>query len=53
MHSKDDLDYERGYEWWLMTEAKKRNPDIKLYGPGKAERGRGKEKGKREKETSW
>jgi hypothetical protein len=20
------------YEWWLMTEAKKRNPDIKLYG---------------------
>jgi len=20
-----------GYEWWLMTEAKKRNPDILLY----------------------
>ncbi|EGD72245.1 galactocerebrosidase [Salpingoeca rosetta] len=32
MHSKDDLDYKRGYEWWLMTEAKKRNPNIKLYG---------------------
>ena len=28
MHSADDLDYERGYEWWLMSEAKKRNPDI-------------------------
>jgi galactosylceramidase len=24
--------YQRGYEWWLMTEAKKRNPDIVLYG---------------------
>ena len=23
MHSSDDLNYERGYEWWLMTEAKK------------------------------
>lgn len=23
MHSKDDLDLTRGYEWWLMTEAKK------------------------------
>ncbi|XP_065185004.1 galactocerebrosidase-like [Sycon ciliatum] len=32
MHSADDLDYHRGYEWWLMVEAKKRNPDIKLYG---------------------
>ena len=21
-----------GYEWWLMEQAKKRNPDIKLYG---------------------
>ena len=25
-------DYSRGYEWWLMKEAKARNPDIKLYG---------------------
>lgn len=33
MHSADDLDYNRGYEWWLMQEAKQRNPDIKLYGP--------------------
>ena len=32
MHAADDLNYERGYEWWLMVEAKKRNPDILLYG---------------------
>jgi galactosylceramidase len=24
--------FERGYEWWLMKEAKARNPAIKLYG---------------------
>ena len=23
MHAADDLNYHRGYEWWLMTEAKK------------------------------
>ncbi|MFO1531953.1 MAG: family 16 glycoside hydrolase [Kiritimatiellia bacterium] len=23
--------FNRGYEWWLMKEAKKRNPDIKLH----------------------
>ena len=28
----DDLDCDRGYEWWLMREAKKRNPHIKLWG---------------------
>jgi len=32
MHSAGDENYERGYEWWLMKEAKARNPDIKLYG---------------------
>lgn len=32
MHSEDDLDYHRGYEWWLLSEAKKRNPEIKTYG---------------------
>jgi len=32
MHGQGDENYERGYEWWLMKEAKKRNPDIKLYG---------------------
>ncbi|KAK6174597.1 hypothetical protein SNE40_017840 [Patella caerulea] len=31
MHNSWDENYERGYEWWLMVEAKKRNPDIKLY----------------------
>jgi galactosylceramidase len=30
MHSKDDLNFSRGYEWWLMREAKKRNPDLTL-----------------------
>jgi galactosylceramidase len=30
MHTKDDLNYSRGYEWWLMREAKKRNPDLSL-----------------------
>ena len=32
MHNPWDENYERGYEWWLMTEAKRRNPSIKLYG---------------------
>jgi hypothetical protein len=27
-----DRNYHRGYEWWLMQQAKLRNPDIKLYG---------------------
>ncbi|WP_432886915.1 NPCBM/NEW2 domain-containing protein [Kribbella sp. CA-245084] len=31
-HTASDLDCNRGYEWWLMAEAKKRNPAIKLYG---------------------
>lgn len=30
MHTRADEDYHRGYEWWLMKEAKKRNPDILL-----------------------
>ena len=30
MHSRTDENYDRGYEWWLMKEAKKRNPDILL-----------------------
>ena len=28
MHSRDDENYDRGYEWWLVKEAKKRNPNI-------------------------
>jgi galactosylceramidase len=30
MHARDDLNFSRGYEWWLMREAKKRNPDLSL-----------------------
>ncbi|XP_043840780.1 galactocerebrosidase [Dromiciops gliroides] len=32
MHYPNDENYFRGYEWWLMKEAKKRNPNIKLIG---------------------
>ena len=31
-HSRGDVDCTAGYEWWLMEQAKKRNPNIKLYG---------------------
>jgi len=34
MHTKDDLDFNRGYEWWLMSEAKKRNKEITLDANG-------------------
>lgn len=29
-HEPNDESFNRGYEWWLMREAKHRNPDIKL-----------------------
>jgi hypothetical protein len=32
MHAKDDVNCTRGYEWWLMREAKERNPNIITYG---------------------
>jgi galactosylceramidase len=32
MHTRDDLDYTRGYTWWVMREAKKRNPALTLDG---------------------
>uniref|UniRef100_A0A8C1T0J6 Galactocerebrosidase n=1 Tax=Cyprinus carpio TaxID=7962 RepID=A0A8C1T0J6_CYPCA len=32
MHSKGEGNFFLGYEWWLMKEAKKRNPNIKLIG---------------------
>ncbi|KAJ8409140.1 hypothetical protein AAFF_G00241610 [Aldrovandia affinis] len=32
MHYENDQNYFRGYEWWLMREAKLRNPNIKLIG---------------------
>jgi O-glycosyl hydrolase len=31
-HTAADLNCNRGYEWWLMEQAKTRNPNIKLYG---------------------
>jgi len=31
MHNEWEENYQRGYEWWLMKEAKKRNKHIKLY----------------------
>jgi len=30
MHTKGDLNFYRGYEWWLMKAAKKRNPALTL-----------------------
>jgi len=30
MHSSTDLNYRRGWEWWLIDQAKKRNPSITL-----------------------
>lgn len=32
MRNPGEVHCNRGYEWWLMKEAKKRNPDIKLAG---------------------
>lgn len=32
MHTRDDLSCGRGYELWLLKEAKKRNPDILTFG---------------------
>jgi hypothetical protein len=29
-HEPDDESWGRGYQWWIMSEAKKRNPNIKL-----------------------
>jgi galactosylceramidase len=32
MHTREDLNYSRGYLWWEMVEAKKRNPQLSLDG---------------------
>lgn len=32
MRSRDDLNYERGYMWWILREAKKRNANLTLDG---------------------
>ena len=31
-HTRGVIDCTAGYEWWLMEQAKKRNPHLKLYG---------------------
>jgi hypothetical protein len=31
MHTREDLSCTRGYEFWLLKEAKSRNPNIKTY----------------------
>ncbi|MEW2397151.1 NPCBM/NEW2 domain-containing protein [Streptomyces sp. NPDC046862] len=31
-HTKGTVHCDSGYEWWLMEQARKRNPHIKLYG---------------------
>ena len=30
MRTRNDLDYTRGYTWWILREAKKRNPQLSL-----------------------
>lgn len=30
-HTRHDLNYSRGYEYWMMAEAKKRNPNVLTY----------------------
>ena len=32
MHNAQNINYNQGYEYWLMTKAKERNPSIKGYG---------------------
>ena len=32
MHNNITVDMHTGYEWWLMKEARRRNPDIVLLG---------------------
>jgi O-glycosyl hydrolase len=31
-HTEGTIDCNNGYEWWLMEQAKARNPNVKLYG---------------------
>lgn len=30
MHARGDLNYDRGYIWWILREAQRRNPDLTL-----------------------
>jgi galactosylceramidase len=34
MHTRDDLNYNRGYTWWILQEARKRNPRLSLDATG-------------------
>ena len=34
MHTRTDENYRRGYEWWIMQEAKRRNAEISLDAAG-------------------
>jgi hypothetical protein len=36
MHYRDDLSCKRGYEFWLLEEARKRNPEKSEKGPSAA-----------------
>ena len=42
MHTAADQNYNRGYEWWLMEQAKARNPHYQARRPrlGSARMGR-------------
>lgn len=31
-HTREDLNYSRGYTWWILAEAQKRNPNLTLDG---------------------
>eukprot|EP01062_Namystynia_karyoxenos_P031737 TRINITY_DN2350_c2_g1_i1.p1 TRINITY_DN2350_c2_g1~~TRINITY_DN2350_c2_g1_i1.p1 ORF type:complete len:808 (+),score=197.48 TRINITY_DN2350_c2_g1_i1:73-2424(+) len=31
MHTRSDLDCNRGYEWWLLEEARRRNPKVQTF----------------------
>ncbi|MCA9261125.1 MAG: hypothetical protein KDA61_18045, partial [Planctomycetales bacterium] len=30
MHHRDDLDFTRGYTWWILSEAKRRRPNLSV-----------------------
>ena len=32
MHTRTDLNFSRGYTWWILREAKRRNPELTLDG---------------------
>jgi len=32
MHSRNDLNFHRGYTWWIIQQANERNPNLTLTG---------------------